>query len=77
MVSEVRARKREMGPMINWNSFDREEAQIEKDFEAGSISREERNKALMDLQREARDAAREEAEGAYERSMDDNGMGRW
>lgn len=34
--------------------WDREEEQVEKDYEAGYITAQERNKILMDIQRDYR-----------------------
>lgn len=52
------------------NQFDREEQQLENDYAAGLISREEHNRQMRDLQRDCRAAAEESAREAYEREMD-------
>ena len=52
------------------NQFDREEDQIEQDYENGVITAKERNQYLRDLQREYRDAAHEAAQEAYEREVE-------
>ena len=49
---------------------DREEAQLWKDYNAGIISREEYNTAMMELQREGR-AAMEEDQYEAQRSVQD------
>lgn len=52
------------------NQYDREEQQLDDDLAAGRITPAEHSKQLRELQRDYRDAARESAESAYERELD-------
>jgi len=52
------------------DQYDREEAALIRDFEEGRITRKELNKALWDLERDYREAARESAQRAYDQEME-------
>ncbi len=52
------------------DTFDREVAGIEWAYERGSIGAEERERALLELQRDYRDEARESAQRAYDDEME-------
>jgi hypothetical protein len=52
------------------NQWDREEQQLENDYAAGLITREEYNRAMRELTRDYRWAAESSAQEAYEREMD-------
>ena len=52
------------------DQWEREEEQVERDYEAGLISSTERNKLLMDIQRDYRNAAQEAAWEAHERELE-------
>lgn len=56
-----------MGPQ---SQFDREEDAIIDAMNSGEMSREEGRRAILDLQRDYRDAAEESAREAYERELD-------
>lgn len=47
-----------------------EEKKLDRDYEGGMIDSQEYNRALNQLHREAREAIREEAQGAYNEVMD-------
>lgn len=51
--------------------LEQEEQQLENEFQDGLISRSEFNKQMKELQRDARDAAIQEAEEAAERAYSD------
>lgn len=51
--------------------LEQEEQQLENEFQDGLISRSEYNKQMKELQRDARDAAIQEAEEAAERAYND------
>jgi hypothetical protein len=52
--------------------LEREENNIEESFGSGEITQKERNDAIRDLERSAREESREEAEQAYR-----NAFGEW
>lgn len=52
------------------DQWEREEDQVEKDYANGYISLQERNKHLLEIQRDYRDSARQAAHDAYERELD-------
>lgn len=53
------------------NQFEREEQQLADDYNAGLLTIEQYNKAMRELQREWRDAARGAAEDAAEQAYRD------
>lgn len=56
--------------MMNEDQWDREEQEIERAYDDGEITLQERNKRLADLARDYRAAAREAAENAYDRELE-------
>jgi hypothetical protein len=52
------------------SQYEREENDIQERYARGEISNEEMWKELQELQRDYRDAAREAAQAAYERELE-------
>lgn len=51
------------------SQIEREENQLQRDYDAGLISREQLNKGMRELQREYRDAAHEAAQDAHDQEL--------
>jgi hypothetical protein len=49
----------------NWNAYDREVEQLERDLADGAITMEEFRRQMRDLNDDLREAAREEADNYY------------
>jgi len=62
--------------MAGSTQFDREMEALDRDYENGSMTRAEHNKAVQDLEREYREQARGAAEERAREAYDDE-MGRW
>lgn len=56
--------------MSAYDPYDRERENLENMYERGEMNREEFNRAIRDLERDAYDEARERAQEAYDKEID-------